>query len=604
SGEYRDSYTIRGRRGERLVADLRSTDMDPYLIVIGPDGKQEENDDHEGDQHRSMVSMELPADGEYRVLATTYAPRTTGSYELRIRRGGSESAAAASRRESGALRAGDRTLKSGEYVDYYTVQAIPGQRLRVDMSSSAFDTYLIVKDPSDQQTENDDAEGQQGHSIVDMTTTEAGTYTILATSYKKEETGAYQLTIDLGAAGSAPRRDVPAAALALGGSVRGRLEASDRTLANSGEYSDTYLVEGRPGQTLVVEMESSDFDTYVLVRTPDGESFDNDDDNGSSDRSRLEVPMRAAGRYRVVATSYRSGETGAYTLSASAGGASSSRPGVGTTVARPATPAGGARMGTGRGGRVYGVFVGISDYGGRASDLSFTARDATTMRDAMVRGTGMRVEDAVVLTDRQATVANVRSAIAATAARVGPNDTFVFFHSGHGGRVAVRGPDDDDPDGMDETISMFDADIRDDELGTMLDGVRSGLAMVVIDACFSGGFSKDVINKPGRVGFFSSEEDVVSAVAQKFRAGGFLPVFFAEAVGDHRGDVENAELNPGADRQLTLLELSQYLRNRYGTEVKGDLAGPGGGVSRRELNYQHLVVDRGGVDAYTVMFRW
>jgi hypothetical protein len=158
---------------------------------------------------------------------------------------------------------------------------------------------------------------------------------------------------------------------------------------------------------------------------------------------------------------------------------------------------------------------------------------------------------------------------------------------------------------MDETISMFDADIRDDELGTMLDGVRSGLAMVVIDACFSGGFSKDVINKPGRVGFFSSEEDVVSAVASKFRAGGFLPVFFAEAVGDHRGDMENADLNPGPDRQLTLLELSQYLRDRYGTEVKGDMAGPGGGgVSRRELNYQHLVVDRGGVDAYTVMFRW
>jgi len=603
SGEYRDSYTIRGRRGERLVAELRSTDMDPYLIVIGPDGKQEENDDYEGDQNRSLISMELPADGEYRVLATTYAPRTTGSYELHLRRGGGEAASGSQRRESGSLAASDRTLKSGEYVDYYTVQALPGQRLRVDMSSSAFDTYLIVKSPSEKQEENDDAEGQAGHSIVDMVTAEAGTYTILATSYKKEETGAYQLTIDLGAEGAAPR-DVPAAALTLGGSVRGRLETGDRTLPSSGEFSDTYLVEGRPGQTLVVQMESSDFDTYVLVRTPDGESFDNDDDNGSSDRSRLEVPMRAGGRYRVIATSYRSGETGAYTLSATTGGASNSRPGVGTTVAAPVAPAGGTRMGTGRGGRVYGVFVGISDYGGRANNLSFTARDATTMRDAMVRGTGMRAEDAVILTDRQATVANVRNAIAATAARVGPNDTFIFFHSGHGGRVAVRGPDDDDPDGMDETISMFDADIRDDELGTMLDGVRSGLAMVVIDACFSGGFSKDIINKPGRVGFFSSEEDVVSAVASKFRAGGFLPVFFAEAVGDHRGDMENADLNPGADRQLTLLELSQYLRDRYGTEVKGDMAGPGGGVSRRELNYQHLVVDRGGVDAYTVMFRW
>jgi hypothetical protein len=604
TGEYRDSYTVAGRRGERLVVDMRSSDMDPYLIVIGPDGKQQENDDFEGDQHRSLVSMELPQDGEYRVLATTYRPNTTGSYELRIRSGGGESASGATRSERGELRAGDETLKTGEFVDRYTVQALPGQRLRVDMSSSAFDTYVIVKDPKNEQSENDDAEGQPGHAIVEMETTEAGTYTILATSYGKAETGAYQLAIELGAAGGNPGRARPAdaAALTLGGTVNGRLQEGDRTLQNSGEFSDAYLVEGRPGQTLVVEMNSGDFDTYLLVRTPGGESFDNDDDNGSSDRSRLEVPMREAGRYRVVATSYRRGETGAYTLTAR--GTAASRPTQAAAVANQPSAAGAGRMGTGRGGRVYGVFVGVSDYGGRASNLSFTARDATTMRDAMIRGVGMRAADAVVLTDRQATVANVRAAVQQMATKVGPNDIFIFFHSGHGSRVAVRGPDDDDPDGMDETIEMFDAEIRDDEMGRMLDAVNSGMSMLVIDACFSGGFSKDVINKPGRVGFFSSEEDVVSAVATKFRAGGFLPVFFAEAVGEHRGDVENAELTPQQDRQLTLLELSQYLRERYGTEVKSDVAGPGGGVQRRELNYQHLVVDRGGVDAYTVLFRW
>ncbi len=596
SGEYRDSYTVRGRRGERLTVDMRSGDMDPYLILIMPDGKQEENDDYDGDQRRSMISLELPQDGEYRVLATTYRPNERGSYELHIRSGGGEAAGGASRRERGELRAGDRTLKGGEFVDYYTVEALPGQRLRVDMSSSAFDTYVIVKDPREEQTENDDAEGARGHAIVDMETAEAGTYTIMATSYQKGETGAYELSIELGTASAAPRRSAEAVALELGRSVSGRLESGDRPLAGSGEFSDAYVVDGRAGQTLVVEMESSDFDTYLLVRGPDGESFDNDDAEGSSRRSRLEVPMRD-GRYRVIATSYRTGETGAYTLAA--------RPAAGRVAPQPGrvVPAS-AGASTGRGGRVYGVFVGVSDYGGRANDLDYTARDATTMRDAMMRGAGMRVEDAVVLTDRQATVAAVRAAVQRMAAKVGPDDIFVFFHSGHGDRVPVRAPDDDDPDGMDETIEMFDAAIRDDELGSMLDAVNSGMSMVVIDACFSGGFSKDVINKPGRVGFFSSEEDVVSAVAVKFRAGGFLPVFVGEAVGERRGDVENADLEEQPDRQLTLLELSQYLRSRYGTEVKGDVAGPGGGVARRELGYQHLVVDRGGVDAYTVLFRW
>jgi hypothetical protein len=408
----------------------------------------------------------------------------------------------------------------------------------------------------------------------------------------------------VGAAADGPAEDDGGpSALSLGRAVTGRLADGDPTLRSTGEFSDTYMVEGVPGQTLVVEMGSGDFDTYLMVRTPEGESLDNDDHDGSSRRSRLEIPMRSTGRYRVVATSYRRGETGAYTLTASAAGRTALPPT--RTVSSTAS-----RVGTGRGGRVYGVFVGVSDYGGRAGDLAYTARDAATMRDALVAGAGMRAEDAVVLTDRQATVANLRAAFAQIAPRVGPNDTFVFFHSGHGDRVAVRGADDDDPDGLDETIELFDAAVRDDELGTMLDTVQGGLSMVVIDACFSGGFSKDVINRPNRVGFFSSEEDVVSAVAGKFRAGGYLPVFFAEAVGERRGDREDAQLAARPDGQLTLLELSQYLRERYGVEVKSfspatqAIAGPGGGVTRDELNYQHLVVDRGGVDAYSVMFRW
>ncbi|HEX5723947.1 MAG TPA: hypothetical protein VFX98_00700, partial [Longimicrobiaceae bacterium] len=121
TGEYRDSYTLQGRRGERLVLDLRSRDLDPYLILVKPDGEQEENDDYEGDARRSLLSVELPADGEYRVLATTYAPRTTGSYELRISRGGAGSAGGGTRREQGRLESGDGTLRTGEYRDSYTL---------------------------------------------------------------------------------------------------------------------------------------------------------------------------------------------------------------------------------------------------------------------------------------------------------------------------------------------------------------------------------------------------------------------------------------------------------------------------------------------------
>src|SRR6202008_4941624 len=86
--------------------------------------------------------------------------------------------------------------------DVYNVQALPGQRLRADASSSEFDTYVIVIDPRNRQTENDDADGQPGHAIVYMETTEGGNYRVVVTSYRTGETGNYELAIDLGASSS------------------------------------------------------------------------------------------------------------------------------------------------------------------------------------------------------------------------------------------------------------------------------------------------------------------------------------------------------------------------------------------------------------------
>jgi Caspase domain/Bacterial pre-peptidase C-terminal domain len=659
-GSHYDDYVYRGRAGERVIITMRSSRFDTWLLLgegTGDQFEQLDRDDDGAGGTDSRLEITLPSTGVFVIRANSVEGGATGAYTLAVASAGSgpvaggddlssggviqplgrnrppvrpasddRAPASGARRERGRLQAGDEELRSGELLDRYPVQVPAGQRLHVDLRSGDFDTYLIVKHPDGEQTENDDAQGETGHSVVDFTAGSGGRYEVIVTSYEEGETGAYDLAISIGgAAGVEAGAPARAASLPIGSQVRGRLDRDDPTLRQTGEYSDAYEVQGRPGETLVVELASTEFDPYLMVRTPDGESIDNDDHDGSRTRSRIELPMTAAGAYRVVATSYRRGETGTYTLAASTSGQRvatrpAPRPDQPAEPPRsrptPSRPGGDGRVssglapGTGRGGRVYGIFVGISDYGGRANDLAFTARDAGTMRDALARGAGLRPEDAIVLTDRQATVANVRAAMQRMSARVGPDDILVFFHSGHGGRVPVRGQDDDDPDGLDETISMYDADIRDDELGTMLDSVRAGMVMLVIDACYSGGFSKDVINRPGRVGFFSSEEDVVSAVAGKFRAGGYLPVFFSEAVGEGRADVEDTDLAPRQDGQVSLLELSQYLRARYGDEVKGG-GGTGGewgpsqeGVARRELGYQHLVVDRGGVDAYTVMFRW
>jgi hypothetical protein len=599
SGEYADEYTFDGRRGQRVTLDLRSNEFDTYLILRPPQGDQTDNDDHEGDAHRSLISLDLPMDGTYRVTVTSYKSGETGAYDLRIDLGGASGVAAAApaagpRVERGRLAAGDDTLRSGEYVDVHRIEGVPGQRLVVDVASQDFDTYLILIPPRGERRENDDVEGKPRHSVIETDVTEAGTYTVAVTSYQRGETGNYELTLSTArsaapqaaAAAGTSRSSADVESITVGESRDGRLSSDDRRL-DGGEYRDLYAFEGQSGEAVVIELASSEFDPYLALIPPEGEQIDNDDADGRQDLSRVELTLRASGRYRVMATSYAAAQTGSYRLSLRRGS------GNAAVAARPApgTAAGGA-------GRVYGVFVGISNYGGRASNLMFTAEDARRTHQAMVRGAGMRESDGIILTDQQATLANIRRAVQDVAGRAGPNDMFVFFYSGHGGRVPRRGAfQASDPDNQDETLAFYDADLSDDDMSQWLSGVRARASLVILDACFSGGFSKDVISAPGRMGLFSSEEDVTSGVAVKFRAGGYLAQFILEAVGERLADADG-------DREITALELSQYLHERYRADVKS--AGPGEDFVRTggpQTGYQHLVVDRGSIGPFDVLFR-
>jgi hypothetical protein len=171
-----------------------------------------------------------------------------------------------------------------------------------------------------------------------------------------------------------------------------------------------------------------------------------------------------------------------------------------------------------------------------------------------------------------------------------------MFYSGHGGQTRRSGgPTSTDPDSLDETLALYDGEITDDQLSALFDEIDDGTVLLWLDSCFSGGFAKDIVSAPGRMGIFSSEEDVTSNVADKFRAGGYLSHFLDEAIAQGRADEDD-------DRSITAIELSQYLHERYRSDVKSTRAAD---VVRTEmtLGYQHLVVDRGSIGAYDVLFQ-
>lgn len=107
--------------------------------------------------------------------------------------------------------------------------------------------------------------------------------------------------------------------LAASGLVRfdGTLAPGDREL-KSGEFYDVYDLRVEEGARLTVTMRSRDFDTYLIVKRPDREQEDDDDadDDGDDDIrvSRVILTAPVTGTYRILATSFKVGETGRYSV--------------------------------------------------------------------------------------------------------------------------------------------------------------------------------------------------------------------------------------------------------------------------------------------------
>jgi hypothetical protein len=565
------------------VFDLRSQDFDTYLTVRAPSGAELTNDDYDGDTSRSLLALTLEENGAYQISVSSFFSDETGFYSLAISRPMAV-ANLASREEMGALSADDPTRpSSGGYVDTYEFDGAPGRRATIDLTSDDFDTYLVLTSPSGTVQENDDLDSLY-HSQIIADLSDTGTYRVQVTSYAESETGDYRLTIaQSGAptvvAGQTTRDTV---ALTIGQSASGALQNSDSQFEPD-RYQDLYSFTGEAGQHVRVDM-TGDFDTYLVVHAPGGEEFVNDDYEGSFTRSLVEVTLPQDGRYQVIATSYGTETFGDYDLSASL---------------LEAAPIRSMPNIADEGSTIYGIFAGISDYSQLRQtnpgwgDLSYTADDAIVARDALIANAGMRSENAFTFTDLQATSTNIEAAFNDIAARIGPDDVFVFFYSGHGGQEArAGGANAADADSYDETLAFSDRTVTDDEIDTLFDRINSVASIIILDSCYSGGFSKDVVSSPGRMGLFSSDEDVPSLVAGKFQAGGYLSYFFKEAV-------ENGRADEDGDNAINAMELSQYIHQRYTEEAMTK------GPSRFDtphFGYQHLVVDRGGVSHDAVLF--
>jgi hypothetical protein len=567
-----DVYELRGRQGEQYTLTLTSEAFDAYLYVRGPGTLSQDNDDDGSGSYNSRLTVTFPENGTAQVYVTSFNRQQTGAYTLLLERTGEAPAVAnnatgnappiAAQQLTGELAQGDSQLQSGEFTDTFPLQGVAGQQVEISLSSDQFDTYLALSGPGVQEYNDDDTANNTRNSRLVATLPASGQYTIHVTSYAAGEVGAYQLNIRPSQATTASDALAggDAQSFAAGQTMNGELAAGDTTLT-SGEFIDTMRFQGTAGQRVTIDMRSTALDPYLILLAPSGAQEDNDDISANDRNARIETTLAETGEYRIGATTYQPGETGAYVVTLQQGTA----PEVSASTS--------AR-------RVYAVMVGISDYPGTANDLPLTADDARKLQQALARQ-GTLAPESVTLIDGQATRAGLRAAFQRVAAAAGPNDLFIFFYSGHGNQVRSQ-VSATEPDGKNETIEMVDGSITDDEMNELFQQVRAQTALLVLDSCFSGGFARDVVSRPGVMGLFSSEEDLTSSVAEKFQAGGFLSHFMQTGLSG--GADENR------DRVITAGELGAYVRREFAREERISAS-----TQEGQSNYQFPVVERGAV---------
>lgn len=214
-------------------------------------------------------------------------------------------APAAAQTFTGTLAPTDPTRDGGARYDSYTFQAREGQQVKVRMTSDAFDTYLIVKGPTGQEFTNDDFEGTSV-SQLEFVAGQGGAWTVWASSFNDTGAGDYAVEVTPGR-------------IARIETVEGRLDPRDRQLPK-GEFYD--LVE-RPiaaGSPFTVELRAYGFDGYLVLESPSGKFYRNDDAEGGMDDgqggtiSRLADVAPESGAWKVYVTTATGDALGAYDL--------------------------------------------------------------------------------------------------------------------------------------------------------------------------------------------------------------------------------------------------------------------------------------------------
>ena len=302
-GRLGDAYTFEAEAGQFVTVTLRSGEFDTFLRVESPSGVMRENDDSGGGTD-SALSFVIDETGTWTAKAAAFSPESEGAYTLTW----SATSTGDARSRSGRL---SRTSPKGQPYDSTAVELGAGTVMLLVSSPAEGPLTLVAIGPDGQRRMGASTDGSS--SNLTLYGAPAGEWTVWIGGDEAQgvANAAYTLTTVVTEGGSSE-------------AYEGRLGEGDLRLP-LGEFADVIEIEVPDGQEIRFELNSLDFDTFLVVESAGGAPLlrRNDDAEiptgemgfgGSVLAFESAETTGRGGMWRVWVTSFTAGATGDYVL--------------------------------------------------------------------------------------------------------------------------------------------------------------------------------------------------------------------------------------------------------------------------------------------------
>ena len=292
--KHKTAHQFRTARGQIIEVTLSAGDFDTVLGLITPRGDTLWNDDAGGDTNSRITTVAVD-DGTWNVVVSSYG-EGGGEYELSVMLG---EIGVVRDLGKGDLSETDSMSIKGYRYDVHAIRIEKPASIMVQVGATGFTPSVVVVSPDGERyvSESDPAGGTAVNVYVGDAKT--GNWRIMVTHVDEEENeGAYSLQL------------VETTALGNLETKTGELTDGDQQHL-FGEHVDSYRVRGSLREW-TIDVESSDFDAYLVVRSPTGEWFRNDDTETGVNAS-LTLPA-GDGNWQVWVSSAMPGELGKYKM--------------------------------------------------------------------------------------------------------------------------------------------------------------------------------------------------------------------------------------------------------------------------------------------------